>query len=132
MIYGTIRMGLDWVTPLAPYGEPWRTARRLLHSHLHQGVVSKYQPIQIASARKLAQDILVAKQEIGAVSPIVRSNFGRMIMKLAYGIESEKTAREQLSMAEDILEKISEAFTPGRFLVDMFTFCELFLLASGT
>jgi cytochrome P450 len=115
---------MDWITSTAPYGEAWRTARRLLHSHLHKGVVTKYQPVQIASARKLAQDILVAKQEVGAISNIVRSSFGRLSMNITYGIETETTAKEQLSLAEEFIKITAVAFTPGRFLVDMFTFRE--------
>jgi hypothetical protein len=94
---------------------------------MHQGVVRKYQPVQIASARKLAQEILLAKQEVGAVSHIVRSNFGRMMMNMTYGIESEKTANEQLTLAEEYMKITATIFTPGRFLVDVFKFCEHFL-----
>jgi hypothetical protein len=94
---------------------------------MHHGVVRKYEPVQIASARKLAQDILLAKQEIGAVSHIVRSNFGQMMMNMTYGIESEKAANEQLSLAEEYMEMTTTVFTPGRFLVDVFKFCKLFL-----
>jgi hypothetical protein len=119
-------MGAEWVTAFAAYGGAWRTGRKLLHSHLHRGVVTKYQPVQIFSARRLAQEILLAKQEFGAVSHIVRSNFGRMIMKMTYGIESAKTANEQLFIAEKYLDTLAMAFTPGRFLVDMFVFCEFF------
>jgi hypothetical protein len=118
-------MGTEWATSLAPYGGAWRTARRLLHSHLHQDAATKYYPVEIAFARKLTQEILVAKQEVGAVSHIVRSNFGRMIMKMAYGIESEKIASEQLSVAQKWVEAFVMASTPGRFLVDTFTFCQL-------
>jgi hypothetical protein len=117
-------MGLDFMTPVAPYGDVWRTARRLLHAHLHQGVASKYHTTQIASARKLARDILVTRQGPDALSPVVRANFGRTIIKMVYGIDTEEVASEQLSLAEDILEAYSAAFAPGHFLVDFLPFCK--------
>jgi cytochrome P450 len=121
-------VGIEWITVTTPYGEAWRTARRLLHSHMHQGVVRKYQPFQIMSARKLSQEVLAINQEVGAVSHIVQSYFGRMMMKMTYGIESEKVASEQLSLADEYTETTNTILTPGRFLVDIFTFCE-FLFA---
>jgi hypothetical protein len=127
LINRTNKVGVGWITSAAPYGEAWRTARRLQHAYLHKGVAIKYQSVQVASARKLAREILFAKQDAGAVAHIVRSNFGRMIMKMTYGIESEQTASEQLSIAEKYIEIATEAFTPGRFLVDVLTFCELCL-----
>jgi cytochrome P450 len=123
-------MGLDFMTSVMPYGETWRTARRLLHTHLHQGVASKYEPTQIESARKFALETLAAKQDVGAVSHLVRSNFGRMMIKLVYGIDSEDYASEHLEQSEEIISAFSEAFTPGRFLVDLMPACEHAIIRS--
>jgi cytochrome P450 len=117
-------MGIDWATPVAPYGDTWRTHRRLLHAHLNRDVATKYQPTQIASARKFAKEILTARQEVGMVSHVALENFGRMMIQMVYGIDSEEAAREHLSLAEFLLEAFSVAFTPGHFLVDFLTFCE--------
>jgi cytochrome P450 len=119
-------MGLDFITSVTPYGDIWRTARKLLHAHLHQGVVSKYHPTQITSARNFAQDILITRQDADALSPVVSANFGRTIIKMVYGIDTEEAASEQLSLAEDVLEAFSTAFAPGRFLVDSLEFCKWF------
>jgi hypothetical protein len=119
-------MGLDWVTSMTPYGNAWRSARRLLHAHLHQGVVLKYQPTQIVSARKLAREILIANQDISMLSHILHRNFGRMTMNMVYGIDSEEVANEQLSIVEKLADAIIESFMPGRFLVDFLTFCEYY------
>jgi hypothetical protein len=117
-------MRFDWATPVAPYGERWRTHRRLLHAHLHQSVAGKHQSTQITSARKLAREIVVAKQEVGTLSHVVQANFGRTMMKMTYGIESEKAAKENLALGEKLLEAFSVGFTPGHFLVDVLTFRE--------
>jgi hypothetical protein len=118
-------MGLDFMTGVIPYGDVWRTTRRLLHAHLHQSVALKYRPTQLISARKLAHEILAAQQEVGTVSPVVRANFGRMIVKLTYGIDTEEAASKHLALAEKVLDAFSASITPGHFLVDLLTFCEL-------
>jgi hypothetical protein len=117
-------MGLDFITTVTPYGDVWRTARRLLHAHLHQGVASKYHHTQIVSARKLAQDILITRQDANMLSPVVRANFGRTIIKMVYAIDTEEVASEQLSLAEEVLAAFSLSFAPGHFLVDFLSFCE--------
>jgi cytochrome P450 len=117
-------MDFAWLTSVVSYGGVWRTARRLLHAHLHQGVASKYQPTQMASARKLTQDILVTQQDADMLSPVVRANSGRTIIKMVYGIDTEEVASKQLSLAEDVLSAFSASFTPGHFLVDSLPICE--------
>jgi hypothetical protein len=116
-------MGFDFNTALMPYGDTWRTSRRRIHAHLHQGVAPKYHPTQILSARKLAREILVAKQDVNALSHVVGTNFGRMMIKMMYGIDTEEAARKHLSLAEKILDAFSVGVTPGHFLVDFLTFC---------
>jgi hypothetical protein len=100
------------------YGDRWRGGRKLLHSHVHVEVASKYHPIQLASARRLARDILRSKTTPEALPRAVKSNFGRSIMKMVYGIEVRDDEDDYLSLAEKVLEEINEASTPGRFLVD--------------
>jgi hypothetical protein len=80
--------------------------------------------MQITSARKLAQEILVAKQDIGMISHVVQANFGRMMMKMTYGINTEETVSEQLCLAEKVLVALSVTSTPGHFLVDFLPFRE--------
>jgi hypothetical protein len=116
-------MGLDFITGVVQYGDVWRTGRKLLHTHLHQGVASKYHSTQIMSARKLAQEILSAKQDNGVVSDVVRENFGRSVIKMAYGIDTEEVVREQITLVDTVMRGFSRSFTPGHFLVDFLTFC---------
>jgi hypothetical protein len=117
-------MGFDFGTVAMPYGDAWRTSRRLMHTHLNQGAASKYQPTQVTFARKLARDILRAKQDIGVVSQVVHANFGRMMVTLMYGIHNEDAVSKQLSLAEKAMEAFSVGFTPGNFLVDVLPLCK--------
>lgn len=40
-----------WNFSAQEYGDKWRQNRRLFHSGVHQGVVSKYQSVQIRNVR---------------------------------------------------------------------------------
>jgi hypothetical protein len=100
-------MGFDWLLSMQPYGELWRRGRKLLHGHVHQGVTPQYQPVQLESARRFIREILLAKTDKDALPHAIKSNFGRSIIRMVYGIDPNQ-----------VLENISEASTPGRFLVD--------------
>jgi cytochrome P450 len=109
---------------MLPYGDAWRRKRKMLHAHVHQGVIARYRPIQVASARRLARDILKVDADKEALPRAIRLNFGQTIMEAVYGIEVNDPESEFISLPEKVLDAFSVAFTPGRFLVDYFPFCE--------
>jgi cytochrome P450 len=111
-------MDFDWAFSLAPYGEVWRRKRKLMHAHMHQGVVDRYHPIQVASARRLARDILITEAKPESISRAVCLNFGQTIVKTMYGIEVEGHQSEYITLAEEVTARINEAAVPGRFLID--------------
>lgn len=111
-------MGLKWLMSMQPYGDIWRRGRKLMHAHVHQGVAPQYHVVQVDSARRFAQEILTTKTDKEALSLAVRSNFGRSIIKMVYGITVKPGKSEYISLPETVLENISEGATPGRFLVD--------------
>jgi cobalamin biosynthesis Co2+ chelatase CbiK len=112
------RMKMDWALPLHPYDESWRRKRKLLHSHVHQGAVDRYYPIQVASARRLARDIIAVDTTPEALSQLVRLNFVQTMIKAVYAIEVDSYDNEHISLSEKMLKDFSEAGIPGRFLVD--------------
>jgi hypothetical protein len=111
-------MGLKWLMSMQPYGDRWRRGRKLMHAHVHQGVANQYHGVQVDSARRFVQEILATKTDKEALSLAVRSNFGRSIIKMVYGIDVKTSESEYISLPEKILENVSEGATPGRFLVD--------------
>jgi hypothetical protein len=109
---------------MLPYGDLWRRKRKLMHAHVHPGFVDRYLPIQTASARRLARDVLAATSEEKALPQAIRLNFAQMIMKVVYGLEIESYESEYISLPERVLEILSEVTTPGRFFVDFLPFRE--------
>jgi cytochrome P450 len=118
-------MKWGWSTALTPYGDVWRMKRKLLHSQIHTDVVERYAPIQVASARRLARDILLTKTEPTALSDAIRLNFGQTIMKAVYGVDVHSHEDSYIALPAEIIEYFSEAVTPGRFLIDAIPLREL-------
>jgi cytochrome P450 len=102
-----------------PYGDLWRRKRKLMHSHIHQGVVDRYHPLQIASARRLAREILVATQNEDILPQAIRLNFSQIIIKAVYGLDVDSYESDYVSLPEKWLEISAQITTPGQFLVDV-------------
>jgi cytochrome P450 len=107
-----------------PYGETWRRKRKLMHAHVHQGVVHRYEPIQLATARRLARELLAARTGHENLEPIVRLNLGQTIIKAVYGLDVESADSEYISLPERVLEFGNAVINAGSvFMIDVFPFC---------
>jgi hypothetical protein len=97
-----------------------------MHSHINPGVTNRYYPIQVASARRFARDILTVKHEKEALPQAVRLNFAQTILKMVYGIDVDSHESDYVSLPEKVLEKLAKAMAPGRYLVDAIPICKPF------
>ncbi|OBZ72885.1 O-methylsterigmatocystin oxidoreductase [Grifola frondosa] len=111
----SLSTGWDWNMGFIPYGQWWRRTRRAFHQHFHQGVVDKYQPVQLRESRRFIQNVL--RDPNGLVHHI-RFAFGATILKIAYGIEIPESDEKYTVMAEKALEGLSQGLTPGSYLVE--------------
>jgi cytochrome P450 len=119
------RMKLDWSFTVLPYGELWRRKRKLMHAHVHQGVIERFYPIQVASARQFVKDLLAGDTEKEALPRAVRLNFAQMITKAVYGIHVDSYESDYLALPEKVMEDFTEVTVPGRFLIDLIPICKL-------
>jgi cytochrome P450 len=112
-------MKYQWSFVTLPYGEEWRRKRKLMHTHVHQGVAHRYYPFQISSARRLVRDLLAGDTNEEALPRAIRLNFAQMVTKAVYGIDVDSYESEFVALAEKVNADFSEVGTPGRFLVDV-------------
>jgi cytochrome P450 len=112
-------MDFHWTIGAMPYGERWRQSRKLLHAHVHSGAASAYQPVQMSSARRFVLDLLQNKNDKDVLPLLVRTNFGKTIIQMTYGIDVKHQVDEYVSLPEEVLHALNVATTPGRFLVDI-------------
>ncbi|EIW53604.1 CyP450 monooxygenase [Trametes versicolor FP-101664 SS1] len=109
--------GWEWALPLIPYGLFWRRNRRAFHEFFHPGIVPDYRTIQLEAARGLLRHLL---QDPTHYTEHIRYAFGSSIMRISYGIDVDKEKVPYLTIAEDAMQTFSDAFVPGKYLVETF------------
>jgi hypothetical protein len=117
-------MGFHWSLAFQRYGPVWRRGRKMLHGHIHIGVSHVHHPTQIISARRLARELLSAKQEKEVLPHLVRTNFGQFALKMIYGLDIKDPQHEYMTVTDNVIEALSESGLPGRFFVDFIPICE--------
>ncbi|KAI0683656.1 cytochrome P450 [Cerioporus squamosus] len=99
------------------YGPQWRRRRRVLHEHMHRNAVARYQTIQELQARRYLLNVLETPHDYLNHG---RRLFGALIIRVAYGIDVDKTDVDYLGIAEEAMHNFSMAFQPGKHLVESF------------
>jgi hypothetical protein len=124
-------MDLGWPLPFLPDGERWRQSRKLFYMHTHAVAAASYQPHQLRGARRFVYNLLAAEamqpldklsNEAKAVLPrMVQTSLGLTAMEIVYGIQirGADMRAKYLGVPEIVDHALSEAATPGRFLVDL-------------
>lgn len=112
-------MGFKWMLTFIPYGEHWRRSRKMLHPHFQAETMHIYRKSQLQAALRLVRDLLASPQTPATLPLVVRTNFAETITKVVYGIDLAKNpSKEYIYITERVLEALTVATLPGRFLVD--------------
>ncbi|KAL1718352.1 cytochrome P450 [Schizophyllum commune] len=107
-------MGMDFNFALAPYGE--RARRRLLHGALHATVSVNYQPLEIKGAHAFLRAMLNAGED--DLEAELRHMTGRLILRLAYGLDIQKKDDPHVTDAEALLRMLTKSSIQGSYLVN--------------
>ncbi|KAJ7146035.1 cytochrome P450 [Mycena epipterygia] len=109
-------MGLDQSMPLLPYGNEWRTQRKLAHLALSPTAVKKYHIVQEDLAVLLCTNLLSTPKEFFNHVRLISS---RIILSITYGLSVDAADDEYITHADDTMRLIGEATVPGAFLCDL-------------
>ncbi|KAJ7626268.1 cytochrome P450 [Mycena polygramma] len=109
-------MGLDQSMPLLPYGNEWRTQRKLAHVALSPASVKKYHIVQEDLAILLCTSLLSTPK---AFFDHVRLISSRIILSITYGLSVAAADDEYITHADDTMHMIGEATVPGAFICDL-------------
>ncbi|KAH9990779.1 cytochrome P450 [Russula vinacea] len=103
---------------LAPYGEHWKSMRRITQQSLNRSSSLAFLPSQLLDARLLLQELLVHPNNyIGAI----RYALGKNIIENTYGIRiTSPIQRQYVKLSRETHEVIQNAVVPGSFFVDVF------------
>ncbi|KAI0298785.1 cytochrome P450 [Multifurca ochricompacta] len=102
---------------LAPYGDHWKSMRRITQQSLNRSSSLAFLPSQLGDARLLLQELLVHPENyIGAI----RYALGKNIIENTYGIRITSPSSEYVKLSRETHEVIQNAVVPGSFFVDVF------------
>ncbi|EJF55653.1 cytochrome P450 [Dichomitus squalens LYAD-421 SS1] len=101
--------------PSPMYGPFWRRGRRAFHQFFNKTAVQNYTADQRREAHRLVVRLIDQPEEF---VHHIRHLFGSSIMRIAYGIEVDEEPIDYLQMAEDTMTIFSEAFQPGKYLME--------------
>ncbi|KAM5539712.1 hypothetical protein V8D89_006525 [Ganoderma adspersum] len=97
--------------------EMWRRQRREFHKSFGVTSVAQWNGIQESSAARLLGRLL---EDPGRFSEHVEFTFGSMAMRVTYGISPKDQHDEALALAKEGVRIFTEAFVPGKYLVESF------------
>ncbi|KAI0705574.1 O-methylsterigmatocystin oxidoreductase [Earliella scabrosa] len=112
-------IGADWVWPYNGYTDLWRRRRKEFHQHFSPSSIAQYRSAQEEAAQKLLQ-LLLASPE--AYADHVQFSFGSTILRIVYGVDISTPDNQLLVLEEHTMRMLDDAFTPGRFLVEVLPF----------
>ncbi|KIK33988.1 hypothetical protein CY34DRAFT_813222 [Suillus luteus UH-Slu-Lm8-n1] len=99
-------------------GERFRKFRKTSHSHLHVKTAQTYEPIQVAHARDVIQDIML---EPKMHQQHIKRYVASVIMHVVYGKETPTTLEDPyLVRLQKMVPRIQGAMAPGAYLCDRY------------
>ncbi|KAF5309392.1 hypothetical protein D9619_012297 [Psilocybe cf. subviscida] len=101
---------------MLPYGDEWRSQRRLVVHDLSPSMTPRYYGLQETAARMLVRNVLAKPESLRSE---VQLRIGMIILRVAYGYKVESTADPMLKIPLSVLENFSIATAPGKWLVDI-------------
>ncbi|KAI0028104.1 cytochrome P450 [Vararia minispora EC-137] len=114
-------LGFNWALVFASYGPRWRALRKGVQEQFHRDAARAFEPIEEFSAHALLRELVKAPE--GFLLHI-RHMAGRIIMRIAYGIDIRPHNDPYVHMAEEALQAISVGSQFGGLLFDMVPFLQ--------
>ncbi|CAE7138903.1 unnamed protein product, partial [Rhizoctonia solani] len=108
---------IDWsrITGLLPYGERWRSQRRMTHRLLHKSASVQFWPLVIKESRLALQRISVDPDNFIRE---IRRMTGSTLLSAVYGYEVTSAHDPLVKVMEHALDHLSDAAIPGNFFVN--------------
>ncbi|KAF8880413.1 cytochrome P450 [Infundibulicybe gibba] len=110
-------MGWRDFTSVMPYGDLWRSHRRVLEQSFKKDAAAQYEPIQ---ASKIRQMLRVLLEDHDNLHTHARIAIIGTIMAILYGHNTSSLDDELVRIAEDTLDAGLKAVLPGTALVNIF------------
>ncbi|KAI0721292.1 cytochrome P450 [Cerioporus squamosus] len=106
--------GWAWNFALMPYGQGWRSRRRVVWQHFHPGVVEKYNGFLEENARQSLKRLLIGSAE--EVSDNIRYSLGTTLIGVAYGLQTAEVDDKYISTFEEAMESVALLLSGTNFI----------------
>ncbi|KLO17594.1 cytochrome P450 [Schizopora paradoxa] len=110
-------MGYVRSMALAPWGNHWKSMRRLTQHGFSKSSVQKFLPNHEDGARRFVRSLL---EKPSKYLETLRFVLGKNILETTYGLEVDSVDHKLIKVSEAIQSDIAFAIVPGKFLVDTF------------
>ncbi|KAK0200101.1 cytochrome P450 [Desarmillaria ectypa] len=110
-------MGWNDIIGLAPYGETFRSHRKLLHSVLgSKSAIRTFYPMEEQEAVNLMKRLLDSPEKLHSH---IAQDVTALVLRITYGYDVKSDNDEMVALVNCAMEELSVASTPGQFLVDI-------------
>ncbi|KAF9646882.1 cytochrome P450 [Thelephora ganbajun] len=108
-------MGADWTLGFMPYGNRWRTNRRLFHRFFNISAVERLDPRLFRGIRGFLRRLAESPEDFADHTRLLG---GSLILSIVYGIEVDSQENQFFANAQQATYSLGPALLPGTFLVD--------------
>ncbi|VDB88748.1 unnamed protein product [Peniophora sp. CBMAI 1063] len=112
-------LGLEWVTLFLPYNEEWRQHRKLFHEEFKPQALAAYETHQRESVHAFMRTLVSDPDDFRAG---VRHLTGRIIMRIAYGIDIQDHDDPYVRIAEETMDAMNTGATFKGLIFDFVPF----------
>ncbi|KAH6914753.1 cytochrome P450 98A3 [Coprinopsis sp. MPI-PUGE-AT-0042] len=113
---GSKLMGVsEWSWAFDNYGSHLKEHRRVFHKLLGPKQVSQYRPLMEEEVHLFLQHLISTP---GDFADHIRSLFGSMIIRIAYGSSDLELNKAKIANVEHLVDRFTALLRPGRLMVD--------------
>ncbi|KAI0798709.1 cytochrome P450 [Irpex lacteus] len=114
--------GWDFNLATMPYGNHWRTIRRMFHQHFNQTVTPRYRDLQTREIHAFLRRCL----EVPVGKPLdplhIRLTLAAVIMEIVYGVQVHSMDDDYLRLAIESMDAFASSRMAGKYWVDYIPF----------
>ncbi|KAI0310502.1 cytochrome P450 [Amylostereum chailletii] len=110
-------MGWDFNLGLMPYGNRWRTSRRMMHQFMHANVTKAYHPLLAFKTRALLDNL---QRDPDAFLESLSQYATSIAMSIAYAYDVRPGYDQYVAISQKAAAQVSGALFPGAMIVNAF------------
>ncbi|RPD81994.1 CyP450 monooxygenase [Lentinus tigrinus ALCF2SS1-7] len=112
-------LGFRWNVGLMPYGQGWRSRRRVVWQHFHPGILHRYNLLLETNAQRILRRLLAGSAD--ELEDNIRYSLGTALIQVSYGLEAAEVDDKHIATFEDAIESL-ELLLSGANILEFLPF----------